>query len=72
VRLYSLAAEQGNASAQCNLGFCYENGTGVRKDPKEAVRLYSLSAEQGDASAQFNLGVCYVSVPRNTGFPTVA
>jgi len=26
VRLYRLSAEQGNASAQFNLGLCYDNG----------------------------------------------
>jgi len=29
VRLYRLAAEQGNARAQSNLGSMYENGRGV-------------------------------------------
>jgi len=52
-------AEQGNASAQLNLGLMYYNGQGVPQDYKEAVRLYRLSAEQGDASAQYNLGVMY-------------
>ena len=53
------AAEQGNAGAQCDLGVCYYNGDGVRKDMTEAVKWYRKAAEQGNASAQFNLGLCY-------------
>jgi TPR repeat protein len=37
-------AEAGDAVAQCNLGWCYANGTGVEKDEKEAVKWYTKSA----------------------------
>ena len=53
-------AEQGNVTAQYNLGHMYEKGKGVPQDYKEAVRLYRLSAEQGDVDAQLKLGVSYV------------
>ena len=53
------AAEQGHAGSQCNLGFMYENGQGVKQDPGEAVRLNRKAADQGHANAQFNLGVMY-------------
>ena len=33
---YEKAANQGNAPAQYNLGVCYENGRGVKKDLKKA------------------------------------
>ena len=59
VRWFRLAAEQGDASAQFNLGVMYAKGEGVLKDDAEAVRWYRLAAEQGDASAQFNLGVMH-------------
>ena len=52
-------AAQGDAAAQSNLGYMYENGRGVAQDYKEAARLYGLAAAQGHASAQFNLGVMY-------------
>ncbi len=52
IRLYELAAGQGNAVAQKNLAICYKNGDGVEKDMKEAIRLYELSADQGNAVAQ--------------------
>ena len=68
VRWYRLAAEQGNASAQHNLGLMYANGEGVPQDYAEAVRWYRLAAEQGNASAQVNLGAKYATgegVPRD-------
>jgi hypothetical protein len=59
VRLYSLAAAQGHAVAQSNLGLMFENGRGVAQDYAEAVRLYSLAAAQGNADAQVGLGVMF-------------
>ncbi len=59
VSRYRKAADQGDASAQYNLGFCYANGAGVDKDDKEAVRWYRKAADQGNADAQTNLGFCY-------------
>ena len=53
------AAEQGDATAQFNLGNMYASGRGVLEDDAEAVRWYRLAAEQGHADAQFNLGVKY-------------
>lgn len=47
-----MAADQGDARAQCYLGICYEYGEGVAKDIKEAVRLYKLAAAQGDEDAK--------------------
>ena len=45
-------AEEGDAEAQCKLGWCYENGNGVAKDLAEAVKWYRKAAEQGNADAQ--------------------
>ena len=59
VEYYQKAAEQGHADAQCYLGVCYANGSGVTKNYAEAVKWYLKSAEQGNAKAQNNLGVCY-------------
>ena len=58
-KLWLTLAEQGNVTAQYNLGHMYEKGKGVPQDYKEAFRLYRLSAEQGDADAQLKLGVSY-------------
>ncbi len=59
VKWHTLAAEQGYAAAQTNLGLMYDNGQGVIQDDKTAVKWYRLAAEQGDAIAQFNLGNMY-------------
>ena len=59
VKWSRIAAEQGHAKAQCNLGGMYANGRGVPKDYREAVKWYRMAAEQGDAVAQYNLGVAY-------------
>lgn len=52
-------AEQGDASAQSDLGVMYEKGQGVPQDYKEAVRWYQIAANQGNATAQFNLARMY-------------
>ena len=52
-------AEQGDASAQYNLGLMYANGTGVIEDDKEAAKWFRLAAEQGHAAAQYGLGFIY-------------
>ncbi|MNG16519.1 Localization factor PodJL [compost metagenome] len=56
---YRKAAEQGDVSAQHNIGVMYAQGVGVIKDVKQAVSWYRKAAEKGHASAQFNLGVMY-------------
>jgi hypothetical protein len=58
-RLYSLAAAQGHATAQTDLGVMFENGDGVAQDYAEAVRLYRLAAAQGHADAQYFLGIMF-------------
>jgi TPR repeat protein len=56
---YKAKAEQGDAEAQFNLGFCYDDGRGVAKNYAKAVKWYRKAAEQNFAPAQFNLGYCY-------------
>ena len=43
-RLYRLAAEQGHAKAQGNLGIMYESGRGVAQDYVRAHMWYNLGA----------------------------
>jgi TPR repeat protein len=52
-------AEQGDASAQHQLGRLYELGRGIPQDYVEAARWYRLAAEQGLAEAQIDLGLMY-------------
>jgi TPR repeat protein len=51
-RLFKLAADQGNGSAQNNLALFYEQGRGgLPQDDSEAARLYKLAAVQGNSEA---------------------
>ena len=59
MRWSRLAAEQGVAEAQFNLGQGYSEGQGVAQDGVEAVRWFQKAAEQGYRLAQFNLGFEY-------------
>jgi len=59
VRQLALAAEQGHADAQYNLGMMYDNGHGVTQDYVRAMEWYRKSANQGNANAQYNLGGMY-------------
>ena len=56
-----MAAEQGHADAQNNLGGSCATGEGVPQDDDEAVVWFRQAAEQGHAGAQFNLGVSYAT-----------
>ena len=67
---FRLAAEQGHAMAQNNLGVMYDygSGAGVPQDSKETVKWYRRAAEQGNAGAQYGLGLAYCEgrgVPQN-------
>ncbi|EOJ9647284.1 tetratricopeptide repeat protein [Enterobacter roggenkampii] len=54
-----MAAQQGDAQAQNDVGAAYTQGTGVKKDVRQAFTWYSKSAKQGNALAQFNLAGAY-------------
>ena len=53
-----LAADEGDAAAQFNLGVMYANGEGVPQDDAEAAKWFRRAADQGDADAQFVSGLC--------------
>lgn len=59
MKWFQLAAAQGDAPAQLNLGTMYAAGLGVSLNAKEAVRWYRLAGAQGIALAQLNLGMMY-------------
>ncbi|ESR26417.1 peptidoglycan-binding protein [Lutibaculum baratangense] len=51
-----LAAAQGDAAAQYEIGVRYTDGIGVARDASEAAKWYRLAAAQGLAPAQYRLG----------------
>jgi len=67
-------AEQGDAEAQSNLGFMYDNGKRVPQNCKQAGHWYIKAAAQGDAKAQYNLGLMYLKdkgIPRDSSLAYV-
>jgi TPR repeat protein len=68
LKLWRPLAEQGNASAQFNIGLMYKLGKGTSKDIDEAVKWFDRAARQGNVLAQINLGIAYEQgegVPQN-------
>jgi len=47
-------ANAGDADAQYNLAYIYENGLGVPKNEAKALELYQQAANQGHSPAQNN------------------
>ena len=56
-RLLRMAADRGNATAQCNLAFLLD----AEEKHEEAFRYYALSADQGYTRAEHNLGCRYAN-----------
>lgn len=56
---YRSAAENGNASAQIQLGGMYDHGDGVPQNYLEALSWYRQAAEQGDQWAQRCVALFY-------------
>lgn len=56
---YKIAADLGDARAQNQVGYCYDQGIGVKKDSNLAFRYFAQSARQNNKIAQANLGLCY-------------
>lgn len=59
VQLLLQAAEQSDAEAQLWLGFCYEEGCGIKQDYAKAFDCYKQAANAGLSRAQLELGSCY-------------
>lgn len=54
-------ADQGDSSAQFNLGLLYYDGKGVPQDYAEAANWFRRAAEQDYEKAEHNLGAMYGS-----------
>lgn len=59
MRLYRLAADQGDEVAIYNIGYCYSHGEGAEQDYDEAYKYYVQAAEADLPIAMFALGECY-------------
>ena len=52
-------AKSGDALAQAQVAYCYENARGIEENPEQAFFWAKKSAEQGNAEGLNRLGVCY-------------
>ncbi|CAI2180958.1 337_t:CDS:2 [Funneliformis geosporum] len=59
IKIYKKLAKQNNSDIQYYLGFCYENGIGIKKDLKKAFDYYKKATGNGNKFAQFNVGMFY-------------
>ncbi len=59
LKYFTMAAEQGNADAQFEVGQMMAQGLGTAQLFEEAMHWYELSARQGHAKAQFNIAFLY-------------
>jgi TPR repeat protein len=57
VHWYRLAAEQGHALAQYNLGGMYNSGRGVARDTVRSYMWILLAADAGDPAASANKAI---------------
>ena len=66
---FTLAAEQGDAAAQCNLATCYLKGQGVEQNRPEAIRWYEQAAQRcaHDAGRWWRSQRCLKRVVRGAG-----
>jgi TPR repeat protein len=60
-KLYELAAQQGDATAQYILGFMYYKGQGVTQSYTKAREFYERASDQSDPDALGNLGTLYAN-----------
>ena len=59
LRAWMPIAEAGNAEAQNNVGYMYEEGMGVPQNYLLAMNWYRQAADSGLAEAQHNMGMLY-------------
>ena len=60
VLYFQKAADNGDLTGICNLGYCYEKGNGVTLSYKKAYQLYMTAATQGSIRAYKMIANCYL------------
>jgi hypothetical protein len=58
-RLFLKAAKDGDRAAKLNVGYCYDQGLGTRRDVTAALYWYKRAYRSGDASAANNIGTIW-------------
>lgn len=57
--LFLAAAKQGDATAQLDLGYFYDTGTGIKPNRSLALRWYKQAYRQGRGAAASNIGTIF-------------
>jgi TPR repeat protein len=60
LKWYRKAAAKGNSSAECFIGYFYQNGMVVSKDALQAMKWYRQAADQGDSNGQWFVAQMYI------------
>jgi TPR repeat protein len=60
--LFHEAANQGDKNSQLNLGYCYDEGVGTKKNQRKAMYWYKKAAQKGDLAAYTNIAIYYSSI----------
>jgi TPR repeat protein len=63
MRWFRLAARQGYAAGQYNLGYMYRSGEGVARDKVSAYMWFSIADANGFADARIELDMLRVMAP---------
>jgi TPR repeat protein len=53
------AVQRGSADGNADLGWMYETGSGVNRDPARALSLFSEAAKRGSSEGMYRVGVAY-------------
>ena len=53
------AVQRGSADGNADLGWMYETGSGVNKDPAKALGLFNEAAKRGSAEGMYFVGLAY-------------
>lgn len=60
--LFRKAAKQGDKGALLNLGYCYDEGVGTRKNIRKAMCWYEKAAKTGELAAYTNIAIYHCSI----------
>jgi TPR repeat protein len=61
-QLFREAVKQGDSYSILNLGYCYDEGIGTKKNKRKALFWYKQAAKNGDLSAYINIGIHYETI----------
>ena len=64
--------KMGDLESQVRLAQRFQRGTGVARNPQQALRLFEAAAERGSAVAQREVGISYLATSKDTARTALA